>query len=947
MSEKKTISNPNNKIGIITLDEKQKRTNLPSYDVLLNRIDKIRDVAKEVNRNTLRNDIVESLKYDNILSIIGGRGAGKTSMLFTIYNELKEEERNIVLPIIMPELIEEHESIVSSILSAMRQNLDCIEKKIECCSDFNGSERCEYICKKYKLFERCTFNKKNKLRDQFEKLVSAFYSKENKNYGNDYSETEELMARSQDNSFNLINLFVGYWNSLHEVYSSYLECRNKKGEEPLVFIILDDTDLKPQVINELLFIIPKYLSHPNVVVIVSAAHKTLAYAVKNHMYKSMTGKHIDLVSFMNSEINYTRGNFNKDNYKIDLNEMRFGKEYHKICRLSEEVLRKLFPVYNRFYLRNYNSYENKKQFMMYENNEPNCDQSIPISQKIGTLLADFYTKIVLMHNSNLKSIRIKTIKTKNEPSLDTLKNKCEGFSLIDIKPDISVTDSIKIYKEQHPKPHLKTMYLSFFGKYSRDISAVYFSLEETIFELENKLDELYREKYSTLDKGIPNQFLEHICGILLKFTNSVIQSNRKLLMFSHCADELIKPQFLNWQLYVDYSKVLEVFQDSRYINENKKNCDAFVEMICLLNFIEQLIVLVMPQRKTYHGHEEFNKLMNLCKIGIIKHSEDINDLLNQYFTYHSFGIIPEFDINKITHQYNLIRALNNFNQDSNYHNDIVIHDRDWYELISEVFYRRFDPFARLSKYDEELFVFKYYKFVGREYLSFWNDYTQTIYRKMKEYTIYDHLETMGKGRMNNTIVDLPDIIMEKHWSMRNHIEELELSFDNISEIEAHAEKIGRILLFRSDNIEIKNALDTLMNSIRSEQPVKRFIIQIQFDDLSKLIRSSRRGVFELNEWFNQFEHFVERNVFLDKRRKDNKEFIEATSVLAESKNAYNQYIDYCLKNIINEIAIENRDLYSTFLNNNMRILRLFMQKLENREWYNFIEKERSFEKSKV
>ena len=199
----------------------------------------------------------------------------------------------------------------------------------------------------------------------------------------------------------------------------------------------------------------------------------------------------------------------------------------------------------------------------------------------------------------------------------------------------------------------------------------------------------------------------------------------------------------------------------------------------------------------------------------------------------------------------------------------------------------------------------------------------------------------------NTIVDLPDIIMEKHWSMRNHIEELELSFDNISEIEAHAEKIGRILLFRSDNIEIKNALDTLMNSIRSEQPVKRFIIQIQFDDLSKLIRSSRRGVFELNEWFNQFEHFVERNVFLDKRRKDNKEFIEATSVLAESKNAYNQYIDYCLKNIINEIAIENRDLYSTFLNNNMRILRLFMQKLENREWYNFIEKERSFEKSKV
>ena len=246
MKEMLAVSNPNNKIGIKTLTEEQMRTNLPSYDMFFNRIDRIRDVAKEVDRNDLIDNTVESLKYDNILSIVGGRGAGKTSMLFSLYYKLKQKDENIVLPIIMPELIEENESIVSSILSAMKLSLDCIEKKIECNYNKKKTENCEEICKHYKFFERCSFNKSNELRKQFNELESAYYSKEKKNFGTNYPENEELMAKSQDNSFNMINLFVKYWNSLRKVYSALLECSNKTETEPLIFIILDDTDLKPQ-----------------------------------------------------------------------------------------------------------------------------------------------------------------------------------------------------------------------------------------------------------------------------------------------------------------------------------------------------------------------------------------------------------------------------------------------------------------------------------------------------------------------------------------------------------------------------------------------------------------------------------------------------------------------------------------------------------------------------
>lgn len=939
MKEMLAVSNPNNKIGIKTLTEEQMRTNLPSYDMFFNRIDRIRDVAKEVDRNDLIDNTVESLKYDNILSIVGGRGAGKTSMLFSLYYKLKQKDENIVLPIIMPELIEENESIVSSILSAMKLSLDCIEKKIECNYNKKKTENCEEICKHYKFFERCSFNKSNELRKQFNELESAYYSKENKNFGTNYPENEELMAKSQDNSFNMINLFVKYWNSLRKVYSALLECSNKTETEPLIFIILDDTDLKPQVINELLFIIPKYFSHPNVVVLVSAAHKTLSYVVKNHMYKSVTGKGFDLVNMMDSELRYNKAMSKNDNDRINLNEMRFGKEYHKICRLSEEVLRKLFPVYNRFYLRNYDRYEDKKLFRMVENEQANCNKAIPISQKIGKLLRESYQRIILLHCKNKDRITINTANKRYEPSLNTIKEKSKCFSVIDNKPDVLVEDSITLYKERQPDSNLKTEYLSFFGKYPRDISAVYFSLEETVIELEDKLKRLYNGQYNLLDNDIPVLFLEHICDILLKFINSAINSNRKLIMFAHCANELIKPQFLNWQLYVDYSRVLEVFQDHRYINENRGKCDSFVEMICLLNFIEQLIVLVMPQRKACHGDVEFYKLMQLCNIGIIKQSEQISDLLDQYFTYHEFGVVPTFDIDNITHQHNMVRALEN----NRYINEGIdptgIHDISWYELIAEVYYRCFDPFARISKHSDRLFIIKNYRFIAKEYTSFWSDYSHAINVKLKELAnetqpvINKQKALSRKEETKNNGTEM------KFWILHNSIDELVLSFNNISEIETVAEMFERSLPLRSEYDMIKASLDKLLATIRSEQPVKRYVLELLFDDLTESVYFIRRGHLELMDLCNQLEHCIDGRITLDKRKKENKEFIEMVSELSNNKEEYETYIDYCLNSIVNEIAKENGDLPSLFFNKNMRTLRPYMQKLENKEWYSIIEKE--------
>ena len=112
--------NPNYKTGVKILTESQMRMGLPLYDTLLNKIERIRDEATLVDRSMLLRQSIENLKYDQIFSILGGRGAGKTSVLMTLRHELEQKEHNVIFPIIMPELIEDDENIVSWIISAMK-----------------------------------------------------------------------------------------------------------------------------------------------------------------------------------------------------------------------------------------------------------------------------------------------------------------------------------------------------------------------------------------------------------------------------------------------------------------------------------------------------------------------------------------------------------------------------------------------------------------------------------------------------------------------------------------------------------------------------------------------------------------------------------------------------------------------------------------------------------
>ena len=117
---------------------------------------------------------------------------------------------------------------------------------------------------------------------------------------------------------------------------------------------------------------------------------------------------------------------------------------------------------------------------------------------------------------------------------------------------------------------------------------------------------------------MPDSFIVNVRDILMSFLDSVISSNRNLVIFSRYERELIKTQLLHWQLFVDYEKVLEVFNDSRYREDNNKHPEAFFEILGLMNFIEQIIVLVIPQRRKTHVSAYFNRLIEDSNISVIK-----------------------------------------------------------------------------------------------------------------------------------------------------------------------------------------------------------------------------------------------------------------------------------------------------------------------------------------
>ena len=173
--------NPNYKLGFKILDEAQLLNILPTFKSMFNKFETYRKHIK-IHKEYVQKDMLDiqyNLMFDNIFSIFGRRGSGKTSAIFTLREFLKNDKnsQDLVLPVIIPEVIPEECDVMEWILAILEDEIEKIERRIE-------SQPKPFIDDDF--FKNCKFIKNNKLRATFNDAKTVYFeSRKMEHYNTD------------------------------------------------------------------------------------------------------------------------------------------------------------------------------------------------------------------------------------------------------------------------------------------------------------------------------------------------------------------------------------------------------------------------------------------------------------------------------------------------------------------------------------------------------------------------------------------------------------------------------------------------------------------------------------------------------------------------------------------------------------------------------------------
>ena len=116
------------------LNDEQIENILPGYKNIYNQIKRMRNYAKLYNYdNKYKNKDYINITMNNVFSILGKRGAGKSSILLTLKDNSEKNKNDIVLPIILPIILPEtmrnKGDIMGWILGCFKETVDELSKE--------------------------------------------------------------------------------------------------------------------------------------------------------------------------------------------------------------------------------------------------------------------------------------------------------------------------------------------------------------------------------------------------------------------------------------------------------------------------------------------------------------------------------------------------------------------------------------------------------------------------------------------------------------------------------------------------------------------------------------------------------------------------------------------------------------------------------------------------
>lgn len=338
------------KVGIKILNDEQLQGLFPAFGDLWRKIEEFRKI--ETGHMTERH-YQDTLMYDNVFSILGGRGTGKTSVLYTLRRKLEETfSGDMVLPIIMPEIIPEECDILDWILAVIGEKLEEIEKR----------QKIDYS-------QKCHVGSTGELRKRLERICELSLSvKYNPNSEKSFYEVVSNSARQAQNAFVFAKELEEFWTELVKV----LRQNNSSNSNPMIYFFFDDVDLAPERVNNLFSVVTKYLAHPNIIVIITADEKQIMEVTEINITNRMKKLPKEWQVYLERRSNDYSWMYENQ------------KEYYRDYESAKAYLLKVLPTSTRYYLKEFVKVSEKQNFIIEEGN--------PMDKAIRGLLAQLYKK---------------------------------------------------------------------------------------------------------------------------------------------------------------------------------------------------------------------------------------------------------------------------------------------------------------------------------------------------------------------------------------------------------------------------------------------------------------------------------------------------------------------------------------------------------------------------
>lgn len=260
---------------------------MPTYDLLLEQLQEIRSTAaKQSASKQNRLNELNKQDFNNTVGIFGPRGTGKSSALYTLRSELSEDKNNILLPLIEPDNFGENTKIIGSIVGLLCEEGKKLIKILHILkNDMNVPDNLSTY------FNNGTLKPNNPLKQIIDESIEYHLYTERQYrdmLGQNYADlathirkSERLLIPDIEFKKKLMILIDTIIDVKKALIIQELSNRNNnlevdcKFRVPLIYIFIDDIDLKTSKTRELMDALLQYTNHPNIITVLSGDYEIL------------------------------------------------------------------------------------------------------------------------------------------------------------------------------------------------------------------------------------------------------------------------------------------------------------------------------------------------------------------------------------------------------------------------------------------------------------------------------------------------------------------------------------------------------------------------------------------------------------------------------------------------------------------------------------------------